>query len=85
MSRLLFEVVQKVDASHLLSSYLLKTCNQKSRTLQTKKKRGLETQIRESIMLVFDLEKTLKCKEELQLTMLLLLHKMPTVQHKQYR
>ena len=27
MSRLLFEVIKKADTDHLLSSYLLRTCN----------------------------------------------------------
>ena len=29
MSRLLLEVIKKVDTNHLLSKYLLKTCDQK--------------------------------------------------------
>ena len=53
--------------NHLLSSCLLKTCNQKSRTLQTKKGRWLETLRLEIILCLFlFLKKTLKCMEKLQ-------------------
>ena len=53
--------------NHLLSSCLLKTCNQKSRTLQTKKGRWLETLRLEIILCLFlVLKKTLKCMKKLQ-------------------
>ena len=40
MSRLLFEVVKRADTNHLLSIYLIKTCNQKAGHSRPRKEEG---------------------------------------------
>ena len=64
MSRLLFEVVKKADTNHLLSIYLIKTCNQKAGHSRPRKEEGC-------VMFIFVLEKKNGMYERIT-TMLLL-------------
>ena len=58
--KIFFEVVKKADTNHLLCGYLIKACNQKSRKLQTKKERGLETLRLERVLCLFLLLKKIE-------------------------
>lgn len=70
--------------NHLLSSNVCaRPATKKQDTPDQEKKRAGDSQIRDNIMLVFVLEKNIEMYGEI--TTLFLLHKMPTVQHKQYR